>query len=1060
MKKCYNIGEIFYIYLISILIINFPLISCNYITMKFKGTGNEDIFINKQNGIDCPNRIYIDEILIPNNTCKYIFPNKIVSIKMEWDKIFIHCYKMFANISNIIEIDLSQFNTSLIKSMSYMFENCKSLTFVNLSNIDVYSLINIENIFRNCKSLKSIDLTNVNISKIPNHEKYFFKYIKLKNNNIYTEFNSDKTELKTFNEQNKEINNNNKIRTLSDNECNLTRIFSGDDCLNNTQLVEEYIIERISKENYWENLQDKNRMNGTLNTEQFSLSKLSKDDSINLGECVPKIKNYYNFSNDKELYIYKHEIFKENQINPEIDFIIFAQNERLNISICSNEIVEYIYNVSDKIEINKYEPKNYCYLDKNEKMNYNRGSCFINNQENNKNQTFYLCQENCKFTFIETGQLHCQCLIASSSQNSLINPNDECLIKLDKENITDNNEILNFIIDNILQSFSQEKGFDQFIEGFENIIYQITTTENQLDLLKDKSKNKNKVSLIDLGDCEDKLREEYHINKSDSLIIIKYENVSNNLKASEKNIQYDVFEPYNKTKLNLSICEDISVNIFVKMELSQNIQKVYDQMKEQGYDMFNLSDKFYQDICTPYKSEDNTDILLSDRKNYIYNNDDTRCQPNCYFSEYSIESEYMSCICSVNGRNSITKIEEFKAKKLYEMFIDVLKYSNCDVLKCYQLVFDKNSFTKNIGSIIILLYFVIYLVCYIFFVNKSETPLKTKLFNMIDNNTNIKDKENIIIINQKKSENKVSYPPKKKSSKKLNLKPISIFNGKEYSKKQKIKLKQYFGQKNLCTPNESSINSKEKIIFPLSLENDKKSSNNEKTENKDKELTDYELNELEYEEAVKLDKRNFFKIYFAALKREHIIIFTFFSCNDYNLMYIKIAKFFVLIATDMAMNVFFFTDESMHKIFLSYGKYDFVQQIPQIVYSTLISQILEILLCYLSMTDKYMYQIKNSKLSSIQIMNIFRCINFKLINFFIFTFLLFCFYWYIVASFCAVYENTQIIFIKDLLSSFLLGIIYPIFIYLIPSGFRLCSIKSTRMKYKWLYKLSDIIPFF
>ena len=206
-------------------------------------------------------------------------------------------------------------------------------------------------------------------------------------------------------------------------------------------------------------------MNGTLNTEQFSLSKLSKDDSINLGECVPKIKNYYNFSNDEELYIYKHEIFKENQINPEIDFIIFAQNERLNISICSNEIVEYIYNVSDKIEINKYEPKNYCYLDKNEKMNYNRGSCFINNQENNKNQTFYLCQENCKFTFIETGQLHCQCLIASSSQNSLINPNDECLIKLDKENITDNNEILNFIIDNILQSFSQEKGFDQFIEG-------------------------------------------------------------------------------------------------------------------------------------------------------------------------------------------------------------------------------------------------------------------------------------------------------------------------------------------------------------------------------------------------------------------------------------------------------------------------------------------------------------------------------------------------------------------------------------------------------------------
>ena len=229
---------------------------------------------------------------------------------------------------------------------------------------------------------------------------------------------------------------------------------------------------------------------------------------------------------------------------------------------------------------------------------------------------------------------------------------------------------------------------------------------------------------------------------------------------------------------------------------------------------------------------------------------------------------------------------------------------------------------------------------------------------------------------------------------------------------------------------------------------------------KNQELSDFELSELEYEEAIKLDKRNFFKIYFATLKREHIILFTFCSCNDYNLLYIKIARFIVFIATDMAMNVFFFTDETMHKIFISYGKYNFVQQIPQIVYSTILSQILEVFLCYLSMTDKYIYQIKNSQLDSKQIMNIFRCINLKLINFFIFTFILLCFYWYIVTSFCGVYQNTQFIFIKDSISSFLLGIIYPVFIYLIPSGFRCCSIKSEKMKYKCLYKLSDIIPFF
>ena len=61
----------------------------------------------------------------------------------------------------------------------------------------------------------------------------------------------------------------------------------------------------------------------------------------------------------------------------------------------------------------------------------------------------------------------------------------------------------------------------------------------------------------------------------------------------------------------------------------------------------------------------------------------------------------------------------------------------------------------------------------------------------------------------------------------------------------------------------------------------------------------------------------------------------------------------------MAMNVFFFQDESMHKLFLNYGKYDFFQQIPQITYSTIISQLIEIFLCFLSLTDKYIYQIKS-----------------------------------------------------------------------------------------------------
>ena len=111
-----------------------------------------------------------------------------------------------------------------------------------------------------------------------------------------------------------------------------------------------------------------------------------------------------------------------------------------------------------------------------------------------------------------------------------------------------------------------------------------------------------------------------------------------------------------------------------------------------------------------------------------------------------------------------------------------------------------------------------------------------------------------------------------------------------------------------------------------------------------KKYDDFELNRLEYIEAIKFDKRTLFQIYLATLKREHLLIFTFFNCNDYNLLSIKISRFIFLIVEDMALNVFFFSDDSMHKLFINYGKYDFFQQIPQITYSTIISQLIEIFL--------------------------------------------------------------------------------------------------------------------
>ena len=212
---------------------------------------------------------------------------------------------------------------------------------------------------------------------------------------------------------------------------------------------------------------------------------------------------------------------------------------------------------------------------------------------------------------------------------------------------------------------------------------------------------------------------------------------------------------------------------------------------------------------------------------------------------------------------------------------------------------------------------------------------------------------------------------------------------------------------------------------------------------------------------MKLDKRSFINIYWSILRREHLILFTFFVRNDYNLVYVKFSRFIFLVCTDMALNVFFFADETMHKMFLDYGKYNFMQQIPQIAYSTLVTQLIEVFLCFLSMTDKYFYEIKNLESDSrYEVFKIIKCVKIRITFYFIFTCIMFAFYWYAIACFCAVYVNTQNAFIKDSLSSFALGLLYPFILYLIPAVLRLIALRATNSRLSFIYALSDIIPFF
>ena len=225
-------------------------------------------------------------------------------------------------------------------------------------------------------------------------------------------------------------------------------------------------------------------------------------------------------------------------------------------------------------------------------------------------------------------------------------------------------------------------------------------------------------------------------------------------------------------------------------------------------------------------------------------------------------------------------------------------------------------------------------------------------------------------------------------------------------------------------------------------------------------MDDFILNHLDFKKALELDKRGLLQIYFSILKREHIILFTFFSWKDYNLVYIKFPKLFFVISTIMAMNIFFFFDNSIHTIYLKKGKYDFGLLLPQIIYSVMITYVTEILISFLTMTDKYIYPIKdleNNEVNKSIAMNSLKCIKKKLQAFFIFIFIVMIFYWYLITSFCAVYQNTQTIYLINFVLSFIIYLIYPFIIYIITSSIRVCGLKK---KSAFLYKLSNIIPIF
>ena len=107
------------------------------------------------------------KIYINNINCdfqRYFIPiyEGIYSIKIKFAKSITDCSYMFNECGNIIELDLSSFDTKNVTNMSYMFNGCNNLYNINLSSFNTIFVRDMNHMFAGCRNLNMLNLSSFN----------------------------------------------------------------------------------------------------------------------------------------------------------------------------------------------------------------------------------------------------------------------------------------------------------------------------------------------------------------------------------------------------------------------------------------------------------------------------------------------------------------------------------------------------------------------------------------------------------------------------------------------------------------------------------------------------------------------------------------------------------------------------------------------------------------------------------------------------------------------------------------------------------------------------------
>ena len=135
-----------------------------------------------------------------------------------------------------------------------------------------------------------------------------------------------------------------------------------------------------------------------------------------------------------------------------------------------------------------------------------------------------------------------------------------------------------------------------------------------------------------------------------------------------------------------------------------------------------------------------------------------------------------------------------------------------------------------------------------------------------------------------------------------------------------------------------------------------------------------------------------------------------------------------------------------------------IYNLPQIIFSSFISQFFNIIIQLLALTEKsfikYRNNVKREKILIVAL-NLKRNFKIKFVVFFILDLIFLGCFWIYLSCFSAVYRNTQKHLIKDTFISFGTSCISPFVIYLLPGIFRIPALKNKNRRI--MYRLNQLL---